>query len=112
EAAEQLVAEIAVTVLDVDEAKADALCELCGADVVFGQPLKIVITEQDRIIVGRDVEFAIEDRMVICDPRRELGLVVGLAESSAVGELETDQKIVGTAEDFAMRSGERFEKEG
>ena len=69
ECAEHLVAQIPVTGFDIDELKTDALRQLCRTHEIVDQPRDFVVADDDRIIVQRDPEFGVEDRVMIGDFR-------------------------------------------
>ena len=103
---EKLVAQVAVTVLQVDEVEADVARVLRGDHVVVDELADVAIAHQR--IVGRETELAIEDRMPIEDHRLHPRLVVGLAEASRVRELQSDHEIVVVAHRLAVPRHERL----
>ena len=99
--AEKFVAKIAVTMFDVDEIVAAGLGALGGDNIVVDQRLDFVVG--DHRPVRRIAEFAVEQRMVIGDDRFELGVVVRLAETAGMRELQSDDDVVLAAGRFLVR---------
>ena len=93
--------------LDVDEIETTGLRPLGRYDEILHQPLDLVVAD-DRA-VGRIAELAIQQRMAIGDDRFELGIVVRLAETARMGELQTDDDIVAVfAGRFLVRGDDAF----
>ena len=100
--AEHLVPEVPVTVLDIDKLKSRALRQLGGANVVVDEPADLIVAQHDAVVIGRDAESGVENRMVIRDLRFQFPLVARAAEATAVRQLQADQKIVDVFEVVAM----------
>ena len=94
-------AEIAVTMFDVDEIETAVLGALGGNDVVVDQPLDLVVA--DHRPVGRITEFAVEQRMIVGDDGFEFGVVVRLAEAARMRQLQPDHEIAVVAGRFPVR---------
>ena len=94
-------AEIAVTVFDVDEIVTAGLGALRSDDIVVDQPLDLVVA--DHRPVGRIAEFAVEQRVVIGDDGFEFGVVVRLAEAARMRQLQPDHEVVVVAGRFLVR---------
>ena len=87
--AQQLVTEIAVTVLDVHELESQLAREPCGLDEIEDEPIELVIG--DDVHAGR--KLSIEQRMRVGHDR--IGSILGAParESSRMRELQTDEQI-------------------
>ena len=105
---EKLVAEIAMTMLDVDEIVATLLRAFCRNDEVFDQAFDFVVA--DHRSVGRVTKLLIEERMVVGDNRFESGVVVRLAKPTRVRELETDDQSAIIARRLLVRLDQYFAK--
>src|SRR5690606_7570988 len=89
--AQQLVSQVAVTVLDVDEREAGARGEHRGADEVVDERTESRVRD-DRRVAGH-ADARVELRMTVGDDR--LGPAgTGSREAAGVGELQADQEVV------------------
>src|SRR5204863_5188645 len=88
--AQELVAEIAVAVFDVDELKPRTVREARRANEIDNDPIELA--------VGCDTDTvrkpAIEDRVRICGQRLGAVLFVRTREASGVRELQPDEEVV------------------
>src|SRR5579883_2195264 len=106
DSAEKLMAEIAVTMLDIHEGKAGLPAALRRLGEVVHELRHIVVTQYRPI--GRHAELAIEQRMTIGDYRFEPALVVGAGEAAGMRQLQANQQILRAAKALAMLSDKRF----
>ncbi len=105
ECAEEFMQQVAVAMLDVDEIGAAIGGDLRGLGVVLDETFQVVIGQN--LLAAGDVEFLVEDRVMVRNTGLPLLLVVGTAEAAGVGELETDDEVVGLAEAFVVRLDQR-----
>jgi hypothetical protein len=59
-------------------------------------------------MIGRDVEFAIQDRVAIEDSRFEPLFVVGPGEAPWMRELQSDEKVVARPASLFVRRGQNL----
>ena len=93
--------EIAVAGLEVDHVEAGCLGIAGRRNVAVDEPLHVVVVQQARSIRGVDTVAAVEQRVVVGDPRLPAH-GRGLGESSRMRELQGDDEIVGAAMTFAV----------
>ena len=92
-AAQQLVAEVAVAVLDVDEVEAGALRQHRGLHEARRQVVEVVVGQQRHRAVGADA--AVEHRVRVRRERLRLLVRVGARVAARVGQLQADDQVVG-----------------
>src|SRR5262249_19729762 len=90
--AQELMAQIAVAVLDVDEVVAAVARAFRRDDVVVDEAAHLVVAHDGTI--GGVAELPVEDGMPVGDPRLEFRVVVRLAEASRMRELQADDEAV------------------
>src|SRR5262249_8531595 len=90
--AQKLVAEVAMTMLDVDKLESDLLRESRRAHVVVDDRSDLVVSKNGIRLINADA--FIEKRMMVENTRFRFSLVVGTAETAGVRELQTNVKIV------------------
>src|SRR5262249_9370572 len=93
---EELVAEVAVAVLDVDEGVARRVRLPRGADEVGDESVDLVVGQH--VGGGPEAEWGVEAGVGGGDRGLNLPFVVGGGEPPGVGELEADVEVVGPAE--------------
>src|SRR5207247_1592681 len=84
--AEELMAQIAVAVLQVEELEPEFTRETSRADIISNDAADLSICEER--VVRRDAELAVQDRMAIQDARLHPVLPVRPAEPPRMRELE------------------------
>lgn len=104
--AEEFVEEVAVAMFDVDEIGAGFGGEGGCFNIGFDQLLEFVVREDGG--VRGDAEFFVENGMAIGDAGFQFLFVVRAAEAAGMGELKTDDEIVGSAVFSGVRGGEFF----
>ena len=104
--AQEFVSEIAMAMLEVDELIAAGLRLFGGPDVIFDQAADLVVRHHGPRI--RIAELPVEDRMAVEDLRLESRVVVRLAETARMGELQADDEAVVAARCRAMCGDQRL----
>src|SRR5438105_6022750 len=103
--AQELVTEVAVTVLDIDKVEPNVGGALAAGDKIIHQPGNLGVGHAR--IIGRNAKSRVEHRMVIEDGRLDLHLLVGPRKPPRVGQLKADQKVVRRAEPALVLLDER-----
>src|SRR5207247_7554054 len=103
--AKVLVAEVTVTVLDVDKVEPNIVSPLAAGDEIIHQPGNLGVGHAG--IIRRNAKSRVEHRMVIEDGRLDLRLMVGPRKPPGVGQLKADQKVVGRAEEALVLLDQR-----
>ncbi len=83
--------------LHVDEVKADVAGQAGGHEVVVDKLLQLGVGEHHRAVARIDVEFGVQERMMVGDPRRHAVVVGRLAESAGVRELQAHEQVIDMA---------------
>jgi hypothetical protein len=94
--AEQLVTQVAVTMLDVDESKTRFLRQRCRIHEVINQLLQVIVGQDRRVI--RDPKPWIEGGVPLHRARLTPTLLVGTCVPARVSELQPNQQIIGGTE--------------
>src|SRR2546426_11786113 len=94
--AQELVAEVTVTVLDVDKVEPNIVSPLAAGDKIIHQPGNLGVDHAG--IIRRNAKSRVEHRMVIEDGGLDLRLLVGPRKPPRVGQLKADQEVVRRAE--------------
>ena len=108
--AEELVAEIAVAVLDIDPGEAGLLRQARRRDEILDEAGDLVVVEEDVVVV--DAELRIQQGVAVEGAGLEGRAGVGAAEAARVGELEADAQVGGVAEAFAVGRDEGLAQAG
>ena len=103
---QQFVAQIAVTMLDVDPAESCPLSPSGGRHKVLNQPQQRVITQQ--VVVRRHTKATVQQRMSIRRRRLHTTLVIRTGKSSRMRQLQSHQQIVRSPELLPMRPLQQF----
>jgi hypothetical protein len=99
-------AEIAVTVLEVDEIESGPPRPPGRLHEIVYQPSDFVVGQHR--MIGGDMELAIQNRVAIEDHRLTTAVCVGSGEPAGVRQLQADQQIVGSAVMLAMLVDQRL----
>src|SRR5688500_13875915 len=86
-------AEITVTVLDINKIKSRLLCVDSSLHKIRNEFADVVISHQG--MIGRHIEFAIEQRVAIEGLRFKAFFIVWAGKAAAVRNLQPDKQIIG-----------------
>jgi hypothetical protein len=104
------VEQVAVARLHVDELVADVVRQPGCRDVVVDQDLEIVVGPDAAGVLRIDLELLVEQRVMVRDPRRPLGVIGRFAKAAGVSELQADEQPVERAGLFEMTRAALFEQ--
>src|SRR5207244_2912617 len=90
---QEFVAEIPMTMLDVDEGETRLPGAYCRPDEGFDDFFDLRIRETG--MAGVDLEFAIEHRVAIENPRLEPIVLIRPGETAGVSELQSHEQVAG-----------------
>ena len=108
--AQELVAQVAVAMLDVDEVEAGPLGEPGGPHEVGDDPLDLAVAH-DGVVAGGVVAL-VEQRVMVQGARLGAAHVVGVRDAPRVGELDADVEVVDRVEMGGVRSHQQVAQPG